>query len=93
MSKARSPIEVFANLNDGEWKQAITMAYTTKSPTMDWLGLEATLRNYVRATGNRDIDEIVAAFTKRGNELPCPQCGQAVHVDNACTYKYGEELV
>lgn len=41
----------------------------SKSTEVDWLGFEAAIRCYVRQTQNLRVDEIVAAFTKRGREL------------------------
>lgn len=55
--------------NKGNWQAAMETAYNTKSSAMDWLGLEATLRAYIRATKDTNLDGIVACFTKRGCEL------------------------
>lgn len=66
-NKGPSKIEAQANLT-GDWK-ACTEAAWNNGFEMDWLGLEATLRAYVRDSRNTDVDKIVAAFTKRGNEI------------------------
>jgi hypothetical protein len=58
-----------ASCGENDWKKSIEFAWNTKTIEMDWLGLEQALRAYVRDTKNKEIDEIVAAFTKRGHEL------------------------
>jgi hypothetical protein len=58
-----------ASCVENNWKKSIEFAWETKTIEMDWLGLEQALRAYVRETKNADVDEIVAAFTKRGHEL------------------------
>jgi hypothetical protein len=56
-------------MSSGKIADAVNAAWENKASKMDWLGLENTLREYVRVTGNEEVDEIVAAFTKRGHEL------------------------
>lgn len=79
-----SEAEAVANLT-GDWRKGLAAHLNARqSPTMDWIGLEATLRAYVKETKNHEVDKIVAEFTGRGYELPCPKCGKELHTDDSC---------
>ncbi len=55
--------------------QAVKLAWGSKSPAMDWIGMEATLRAFTKSWGNgaqvtaMDLSSIIEAFTKRGPAL------------------------
>lgn len=85
-----SEAEGIAN-TEGDWQKALAAHIKSrKSLTMDWLGLEATLRAYVKVTGNHDLDVIISEFTMRGYELACPVCGKEIHMDDSCKGQLGK---
>lgn len=72
-----SRAERHANMT-GDWRACLEIAQADHQPArMDWLGMEATLRAWVRANKDhehaREIDEIVAIFSARGWELSQPK--------------------
>lgn len=60
-------IEHIAN-STSDWKLCVELAWSETNTITDWSALEATLRAYVRSSGNKNVDEIIAAFTGRGHE-------------------------
>lgn len=66
MRKNHTPSKAEAEANvTGDWRKALAQAEADRSVSIDWMGLEATLNAYSRATDNTDLRDIVTAFTGR----------------------------
>ncbi len=66
------PTQAEKAANSGNWMQAVKLAWDSKSPAMDWAGMEATLRTFTKSWNDgaqvtaMDLSSILEAFTKRG---------------------------